>query len=111
VSNKALECEPGCVISRGKIAASERLLARRAADARLEVKVGTYMADGSCGGALGMVIGRELTEGLCAGDRSGRGLLAGTGCFRGRPGPLLFTGTCDWFGEPEVKVAVTGEFA
>jgi hypothetical protein len=69
------------------------------------------MADGSCGGALGMVIGRELTEGLCAGDRSGRGLLAGTGCFRGRPGPLLFTGTCDWFGEPEVKVAVTGEFA
>jgi hypothetical protein len=58
-----------------------------------------------------MVIGREVKAGLCAGDGFGRVMLAGRGCFRGRPGPLLFTVTCDWFGEPEVEVAVTGEFA
>lgn len=69
------------------------------------------MADESCDGALGMVVGRGVIAGLCAGDRVERVLLAGSGCFRGRPGPLLFTGTCDWFGEPEVKAAVTGEFA
>jgi hypothetical protein len=69
------------------------------------------MVDGSCGGALGMVIGRGLRAGLWAGDRFGRVVLVGTGCFRGRPGPLLFTCKCDWFGEPEMKTAVTGEFA
>ena len=71
------------------------LLVRGAAGGRLEAGVGTRMADDSCDGATGMVLGREVTAGLCAGDRLGRVLLAGTGCFRGRPGPLLFTGTCD----------------
>jgi hypothetical protein len=69
------------------------------------------MADESCDGTVGMAIGREVAAGLCAGDRLERVSPAGAGYFRGRPGPLLFAGTCDWFGEPEVKVAVTGEFA
>jgi hypothetical protein len=111
MANKPRECELDCAISCGEFTASERLLKRRAADARLEAGVGKRTADGSCGDALGMMIGRGLRAGLWAGDRFGRVLFVGAGCFRGRPGPLLFTCKCDWFGEPELKAAGTGEFA